>query len=81
MDEAVEGYRTAYPAAIPWHHDLGNQYLHHSVVKAVENGDGLILIFDNGLKAMVTSPAYLTTINASQGQGNPRDPVAAHLPE
>lgn len=60
MDDAVERYVAIYPAAIPWHHDLGNQYLQHWVVRTEQAGKGLVLTFDNGLRALVPSPGYLT---------------------
>jgi hypothetical protein len=82
MDEAVERYRAAYPAAIPWHHDLANQYLHHSVVEATALGHGLTLTFDNGLKAVVENPAYLTATSVPQeGQEAVLDPAAVQAVE
>ena len=63
MDPVVERYRAVYPAAIPWHHDLANQYLHHSVVTAVQEDDRLLLTFDNGLKALAAKPRHLTVRN------------------
>ena len=60
MDEVVERYLAVYPAAIPWHHDLKNQYELRSVVKTEQVGKGLVLTFDNGLRALVPSPDYLT---------------------
>ncbi len=60
MNEVVERYLSVYPATIPWHHDLENQYELRSVVKTEQAGQGLVLTFDNGLKAFVPSPDYLT---------------------
>lgn len=59
MDETVERYLAVYPAAIPWHHDLQNQYEQRSVIRTEQVGRGLLLTFDNGLRAMVPTPDYL----------------------
>ncbi len=82
MDEVVERYLAVYPAVIPWHHDLGNQYLQRTVVKVQQSGDGLLLTFDNGLKAMVRSPDYLTaTAIVAKKAGIAPDPAGAHILE
>lgn len=65
MNETVERYLAVYPAGIPWHHDLGNQYEQRSVVKTEQAGKGLVLTFDNGLRALVPSPDYLTNISTA----------------
>lgn len=71
MEGAVARYLAVYPAVIPWHHDLGNQYLHHAVVKAEASGEGLLLTFDNGLRARVAKPDYLLAIPKAQSLPGP----------
>ena len=68
MEESVARYLSVYPAAIPWHHDLRNQYLHHSVAKAEQECGDLILTFDNGLKALVLNPNELTVATDTSKQ-------------
>lgn len=82
MNEALERYLAVYPAAIPWHHDLGNQYLNRSAVKAEQVGKSLVLTFDNGLKAFVPSPDYLTvTPKASKKPDATPGSTGAHILE
>jgi hypothetical protein len=82
MDGPVDRYLAVFPAAIPWHHDPGNQYLHRSVSKAEQVGEHLVLTFENGLKAMVPRPDYLTVQPGADPRGETApEPPAAHVLE
>ena len=53
LDEAVEAYRAAYPAAIPWHRDPTTRYVNHMIVDVKRVRGRAMLVLDDGSEVAV----------------------------